>query len=275
VSRMTTWRTRAQIGLRDPKAISTNINPVNGVACHYGGSGPFKRSSHADCEAILRGWQNYHMSPDNKNNYNDIAYNLAVCHHDIIMECRSTQTRPKIRGGANGNAIVNGNRYSIVCIWGANDGAAPLALKRAWLAARAFLRSKGGAGSGMNCHRDMASTSCPGDPLCSWVKAGTPMPVPTPTPIPKPVYKPPPFPTGIRPNDSSPCAVTLQRALKKKGYMASSISENCNYGPQTQKAVAKFHNANPQFKSVGVSYDPRIGPKGWYHLFMEAYGGAR
>jgi peptidoglycan hydrolase-like protein with peptidoglycan-binding domain len=88
-------------------------------------------------------------------------------------------------------------------------------------------------------------------------------------------YRPPAFPRGIGPGKRVPCAITLQRALQKAGYMPASVAVNCNYGPQTQKAVARFHNANTRFRSRGVSWDIRIGPLGWNHLFAEAYGGAR
>jgi murein DD-endopeptidase MepM/ murein hydrolase activator NlpD len=66
------------------------------------------------------------------------------------------------------------------------------------------------------------------------------------------------------PNHSSPSAIPLQQQLKKKGYMPASVVENANYGPLTQKAVAAFHRANPQF--ADRSYDPVIGPLGWAFL---------
>jgi hypothetical protein len=54
--------------------------------------------------------------------------------------------------------------------------------------------------------------------------------------------------------------------------MPKSVVSADNYGPQTQNAVAKFLNAHPQFKEVGKTYDPSIGPKGWAYLFRMAYG---
>lgn len=68
------------------------------------------------------------------------------------------------------------------------------------------------------------------------------------------------------PNQKSPSAVPLQKALKAKGYMDKSVVENANYGPLTQAAVAKFHDANPQYKFRGVTRDVIIGPKGWASL---------
>jgi hypothetical protein len=90
-------------------------------------------------------------------------------------------------------------------------------------------------------------------------------------------YQPPAFPKGLRPGRKKPSAVRLQRALKRAGYMPSSVRENVNYGPRTQNAVARFHNANPQFKSRDrrgrrLKRDVRIGPKGWAFLFRRAYG---
>jgi hypothetical protein len=181
---VTGWDTRAEIGLRPPRAISTNINPTAGVAFHYGGGGPYKRTNHADCRAIWRAYQAWHMAASNTNNYTDIAYNMGVCHHDVILEGRSTRTRPKVRGGANGDAVVNGNRYSICSIWGSNDGAPTDGLKAAYLAARAFLRDKGGAGTGTVGHRDMAQTSCPGGGIYAWIQAGCPAPNQPPPPPP-------------------------------------------------------------------------------------------
>ncbi len=85
-------------------------------------------------------------------------------------------------------------------------------------------------------------------------------------------YTPPKFPTGLAPNKAKPSAKTLQRALKAAGYMPKSVTEADNYGPQTQAAVVKFHNAHTQYRAAGVTRDPAIGPKGWAALFRLAYG---
>jgi hypothetical protein len=87
-------------------------------------------------------------------------------------------------------------------------------------------------------------------------------------------YTPPPFPVGLRPGSASPSAKPLQRALKAAGYMAASVVEADNYGPNTEASVDRFYDANPELTQPG-SYDPIIGPKGWAELHREAYGGAK
>lgn len=81
----------------------------------------------------------------------------------------------------------------------------------------------------------------------------------------KPVV--PSFPKGLGPGKSDPSARTLQKQLKKAGFMPKDAAEADNYGPKTRTAVAKFHNKHPQFKAEGVSKDVKIGPKGWAFLF--------
>ncbi|MGW1151963.1 peptidoglycan recognition protein family protein [Streptomyces rubiginosohelvolus] len=97
-----------------------------------------------------------------------------------------------------------------------------------------------------------------------------PKPKPT-TPKPKP-YAPPKFPAGLTPGRKAPSARGLQRALKAAGYMSKGIPEADNYGPATQAAVARFHQAHPAYRAAGKHYDPAIGPRGWAALHTIAYG---
>lgn len=87
---------------------------------------------------------------------------------------------------------------------------------------------------------------------------------------PKP-YTPPAFPAGLAPGKAKPSARTLQKALKKAGFLAASVAEADNYGPQTKDAVVKFHNKHTAYRAAGVVKDPAIGPKGWAALFRLAY----
>ncbi|MFI6860194.1 N-acetylmuramoyl-L-alanine amidase [Streptomyces sp. NPDC050421] len=92
-----------------------------------------------------------------------------------------------------------------------------------------------------------------------------------PTTTPKP-YTPPAFPKGLGPGRKSPSARGLQRALKATGYMSKGIPEADSYGPATQAAVARYHQAHPAYRAAGLHYDPAIGPRGWAALHTLAYG---
>ncbi|MER5357055.1 N-acetylmuramoyl-L-alanine amidase [Streptomyces sp. NPDC002785] len=87
---------------------------------------------------------------------------------------------------------------------------------------------------------------------------------------PKP-YTPPAFPAGLAPGKAKPSAKPLQRVLKTCGFMPQSVKEADAYGPQTQAAVARFHNAHPSYRAAGKSHDPAIGPKGWAYLYRTAH----
>lgn len=80
-----------------------------------------------------------------------------------------------------------------------------------------------------------------------------------------------PFPTGIHPGGSAPSAVPLQKALKLTGWMDPKIAESDHYGPVTEHAVAGY-NQKHGFNSVGKTFDPAIGPRGWALLMTLAYG---
>lgn len=76
--------------------------------------------------------------------------------------------------------------------------------------------------------------------------------------------------SAVKPGATHRQVEVLQRLLVKAGYGPIKGAYTSYYGPETQKAVARFHNANPQYRSVGRSYDPAIGKKGFAHLQKEA-----
>jgi hypothetical protein len=169
---MARWSSRADWGARAPRNVRTDINPV-GVAVHWYGGGRYRRSSHASCLQLVKAAQNQHMS---LGNVNDIYYNLACCSHGYLIECRSTRSPPRVRGGANGTAAANGQWYGLLALWGAGDGAPSDALLATMRDGIEFLRGSGGAGSRLSGHRDHVATQCPGDRLYAWARAGAPRP---------------------------------------------------------------------------------------------------
>lgn len=81
------------------------------------------------------------------------------------------------------------------------------------------------------------------------------------------VHKPDPYKTGLPvANSTSPSAVTLQKELKRTGFMPTSVVEDPNYGPKTQEAVAQFHSKYAQFRDPNSTRDVTINRAGWDFL---------
>lgn len=117
---MTTYITRAQIGLRAPKAGPGNltISRVEGVADHYPGTPkPINAVGDAGFRRVcsaLRGWQDYHM---NSRGWSDIAYQIAIDQEGRAYTLRGINTQ----SGANGNATANENFGAVLLVLGNNE----------------------------------------------------------------------------------------------------------------------------------------------------------
>ncbi|MFG3140966.1 glycoside hydrolase family 25 protein [Streptomyces sp. NPDC048211] len=110
-----------------------------------------------------------------------------------------------------------------------------------------------------------------------WAGAPTTPRPPTKPLTPKPAtakpYAPPKFPAGLAPGKSRPSAKSLQKALRKAGFLTISDRDLADhYGARTQAGVGKFFAAHPQFREKGKPHDVAIGPRGWAYLFTLAYG---
>lgn len=170
--------TRAQWGARPPKSAGIH-QPMNSILGHWEGPrmGVFP---HASCPSKVRGIQNFHMDG---RGWADIAYSGMVCPHGYLFECRG----PNIRTAANGTNPANDKFHALCYLSGDGDpftDEAKLAFGEgfAWL---------GGHAGGLAGHRDVRPTTCPGDVVEAWIKAGAPMPGPVtppqpPTPQPAP-----------------------------------------------------------------------------------------
>jgi hypothetical protein len=75
---------------------------------------------------------------------------------------------------------------------------------------------------------------------------------------------------AVKPGATHAQVKELQQLLVKAGYGPIKGAYTSYYGAETQKAVARFHNKNPQYKAAGKSFDPAIGPSGFKHLQQEA-----
>ncbi|MEV7282603.1 peptidoglycan-binding protein [Streptomyces sp. NPDC093111] len=71
---------------------------------------------------------------------------------------------------------------------------------------------------------------------------------------------------GVTPGGRHAQVRELQQLLIKAGFGPIKGAVTDLYGPETQRAVARFHDANPRYRSVGVAHDPKIGPSGFVAL---------
>lgn len=122
-------------------------------------------------------------------------------------------------------------------------------------------------------HKDGFATACPGVHLYAWVKDGMPAPKsaqpekPKPS-APKPTSKIVTLNSAVKPGATHAQVKELQQLLVRAGYGPIKGAYTAFYGPETQKAVARFHDRNPAYRS-GL-HDPRIGPKGFVALQKQA-----
>lgn len=166
---MAVFVTRAQWGARAPGATSTNITPqYGGVAVHHVGGTRVAASSHSSCAGQVRGHQNHHMDT---NGWDDIAYSHLVCVHGYVFEGRGEG----LRTAANGSTSGNQNWYAVCGLVGgssSNYDTVTSGLVDAFHHAITRLRQQGGAANGVNGHRNLTSTACPGN-LYPLVQDGT------------------------------------------------------------------------------------------------------
>jgi hypothetical protein len=100
-------------------------------------------------------------------------------------------------------------------------------------------------------------------------KPAAPAPAPA-KPAPKPASKLVALNAAVKPGAKHAQVQDLQHLLVKAGYGPIPGAYSTFYGPETQKAVARFHNKNPHFRTAGTNYDPKIGPSGFKELQKEA-----
>ncbi|MDX6742021.1 hypothetical protein [Actinocorallia sp. A-T 12471] len=180
--------TRKQWGARSPRSTASYLASTKGVKVHYTGSrvDPRTATDHTRCPALVRQIQNGHMDG---NGWNDIGYSFCVCPHGYVYEGRGLNRLPS----ANGPGLNTGH-YAVLGLVGSEGLVTPSdAMLHGIRDAIEHVRAKGGAGKEIKGHRDGYSTSCPGERLYKWVKAGAPRPQskPTPpTPAPQPAAEP-------------------------------------------------------------------------------------
>ncbi|GLW63613.1 hypothetical protein Arub01_18570 [Actinomadura rubrobrunea] len=231
---------RAEWGARAPRSRTTTTwSKRTEFVVHYS-EGPTSQTP--------RQIQDYHMD---HNGWADIGYNFLVDVKGRIYEGRGWLTVGAHATGHNTSGIG-------VCFIG-RDGDATDAAKKSirWLYDEAVRRK--GKSLAKKGHRDVTATSCPGDELYRWVKAGMPAPGGS-TPSPKPPTggtKAPKWPGRyltqppiMRGDDVR----TWQAQMRKRGW---TITVDGAYGPQSERVCRAFQ------KEKGLVVDGIVGPKTW------------
>lgn len=164
--------TRSEWGARPyrtPNGAIRYAGPRRGVKLHYLGTA-YSDRPHDQCAAYIRRIQDNHMD---RNGWSDIGYSFLVCTHGTVYEGRGLQRR----NSANGNTALNEQDYAVCLLVGSSGLTRPTdAQLHGARDAIEHCRTEGPAGEWLGGHRDGYATSCPGDAIYTWVKAGAPRP---------------------------------------------------------------------------------------------------
>ena len=163
---------RTQWGARRPRCTTPLRTGLWGVAFHYSASDADEQADHANCAGRVKGIQAFHMSPGwdgIPEGGCDIAYNHLVCAHGYVFTGRGYNVRSAANGTNEGNS-----RYYAVCVL-CNDDSGEReitpAVQQALIDLRKeYLKRYPSADQHVG-HRDIRSTSCPGDELYRFIKS--------------------------------------------------------------------------------------------------------
>jgi hypothetical protein len=158
IARIAGFDSRADCGLRPPESFSRNVKPeLGGCAGHWNGPATrlTKASPHSACRAFWRATQNYHMD---RNNWVDVAYNIAVCPHGYALAGRGYGVRSAAQGTNDGNYRF----MAIFYMYGVGEVPTTEMLEAAAWCVWSFRNQ--GAGREVRPHSYFKSTSCPGNP---------------------------------------------------------------------------------------------------------------
>ncbi|MFI6205901.1 N-acetylmuramoyl-L-alanine amidase [Streptomyces sp. NPDC051041] len=234
---------------------------------HYHGGVP----AHSTGVAVPREVEKIHLA----NKWAGVGYNFMVDQNGTIYEGRGWN----LQGAHCVNHNVSGFGVYVAIGGDQKPSDKALASVRA-LYDEACKRT--GRTLAKRGHKDGYATACPGVHLYQWVKDGMPAPKgvasqksKTPAPKPaasksaaKPASKIVSLNPAVRPGVRHPQVKELQQLLIRAGYGPIKGAVTDFYGPETQRAVARFHDRNPKYR-VGL-HDPKIGPRGFIALQKQA-----
>lgn len=213
---MVKWVSRDEWNARGPRnPLSAMPSRARGVKVHYTGGreNPAMITNHALCDDRARSIQNGHMDG---NGWSDVGYSFLVCMHGHAYVGRGYGKLP----AANG-AGMNSGHYAVLGMVGTAGVVTPSdAMLHGIRDVIEWLRTKG-VGGEIKGHRDGYATSCPGDKLYAWVKAGAPRPrTPEPPAPPRPSQ---PTPEPAKPIPAEDDDMTKYTSLAWSGTDAKPI----------------------------------------------------
>ncbi|WP_433225629.1 N-acetylmuramoyl-L-alanine amidase [Actinomadura formosensis] len=228
---------RAEWGARRPRSRSTvTWGQRTEFIVHYS-EGPTTQS--------VRSIQDFHMGT---RGWSDIGYNFLVDVHGRIYEGRGWLTVGAHAPGHNTSGIG-------VCMIG-RDGDATPAAERAirWLYDEACRRA--GRRLAKLGHRDVYQTSCPGDQLYAWVRAGMPAPD-GPTTQEDPLL-------GLKKGDKGERVQALQLMIEAAGVALPTYGADSHYGNETAEGLRKVRASVGSKATEG--YGDRVDARAYQQL---------
>lgn len=218
---------RDEWGAKKPRGI-TKLTRVKGMAVHYSSALRERKEDHSLCDEVVRSIQLSHMSPsvsDPTKPWADIAYNFLVCWHGWTFEGRGWG----VRSAANGTNYGNDN-YFAVCFLGGDeanrDDVTDAGRRAIWEVIQECGRRY--TNNAVVGHRDLKATTCPGEELYTWIKAGCPVNIPPP-------------PGGNILNTNAPFVTVMMHEAWGTGYIQVGADGGC------------FHFGVPEFIDRGWS----------------------
>lgn len=188
--------------------------------------------------------------------WSDIGYNALICSHARLIEGRGRDVVGAHCTGHNSAAV--GVQFMV----GGDEKPTPEMYARARRFYDECCRA-GGRTLRKLGHRDGFATSCPGDVIEAWVKAGMPAKTDpakaTPTPVPTTPTGAPPYAGRVLRRGSSGAEVRkMQQRLKDRGWR---IDVDGVFGPATEAVVRAFQ------ADKRLAVDGEVGRDTWTALW--------
>lgn len=207
----------------------------------------------------VRAHQNYHMD---QKGWSDIAYNFLVPDPNpnlIVFEGRGVGVQGGHTSGYNRTAHA-------VCVLGNFQVDRPSA-NTLESVARLIKRGRNLRwwGTHVGGHRDVSTSSCPGDYLYAqlpWIRnranaIWNAAPAPAPTTSTKPAYRPYPSGMPVSLGDRGTAVKIVQQVLRERRYV---LAADGIFGPITHRAVVDWQRRH-RLVADGI-----VGPKTWHSL---------